>query len=282
MKLLRYGPAGQEKPGLLDADGTIRDLSGVIPDITGATLDAATLGRIAAIDATTLPAVPGNPRIGPCVGQVPKYVCVGLNYSDHAAETNLPIPSEPILFTKAVSCIIGPNDDVVLPKGSQKGDWEVELGIVIGRKAQYVSEAQALDYIAGYCVCNDVSEREFQIEKQGQWVKGKSADTFGPIGPWLVTKDEAPDTGNLDMFCDVSGVRRQTGNTKTMIFKVPFLVAYISQFMTLMPGDVIATGTPPGVGLGMKPPQYLKPGDEMYLGIQGLGEQRQKVVAYPA
>ena len=280
MKLLRYGPAGQEKPGLLDKNGTIRDLSGLIPDITGATLDAATLNRIAATDPASLPAVSGSPRIGPCVGQPSKYVCVGLNYSDHAAETNLPIPTEPILFTKAISCIVGPNDNVVLPKGSTKSDWEVELGIVIGKKAQYVDEASALDYIAGYCVCNDVSERQFQIERQGQWVKGKSADTFGPIGPWLVTKDEVPHTDNLDMFCDVSGVRRQTGNTRTMIFKVPFLVSYISQFMTLMPGDVIATGTPPGVGLGMKPPVYLKPGDEMHLGVAGLVEQRQKVVAY--
>jgi 2-keto-4-pentenoate hydratase/2-oxohepta-3-ene-1,7-dioic acid hydratase in catechol pathway len=282
MKLLRYGPAGQEKPGLLDADGTIRDLSGLVPNITGATIDTATLARIAAADASSLPAVSGNPRLGPCVGQVSKYICVGLNYSDHAAETNLPIPSEPILFTKAVSCIIGPDDDVMLPKGSTKGDWEVELGIVIGKRTSYVDEASALDYVAGYCLCNDVSERHFQIERQGQWMKGKGCDTFGPIGPWLVTKDEVPDTDNLDMFCDVSGVRRQTGNTRTMIFKVPFIVSYISQFMTLTPGDVIATGTPPGVGLGMKPPLYLKPGDTMHLGIAGLGEQRQKVVAYTA
>jgi ureidoglycolate lyase len=280
MKLLRYGPAGQEKPGLLDKDGTIRDLSGLIPDINGATLGDATLSRIAAVDPTSLPAVSGSPRIGPCVGNPSKFVCVGLNYSDHAAETNLPIPSEPILFMKAVSCIVGPNDTVMLPKGSEKSDWEVELGIVIGRRAQYVDEASALDYVAGYCVCNDVSERAFQIERQGQWVKGKSADTFGPIGPWVVTRDEIPDTGDLDMFCDVSGVRRQTGNTRTMIFKVPLVVSYISQFMTLEAGDVIATGTPPGVGLGMKPPLYLKPGDEMHLGIAGLGEQRQKVVAY--
>jgi 2-keto-4-pentenoate hydratase/2-oxohepta-3-ene-1,7-dioic acid hydratase in catechol pathway len=282
MKLLRYGPAGQEKPGLLDRDGTIRDLSSLVPDITGATLDAATLQRIAAADSSALPAVSGNPRIGPCVGQVPDFICVGLNYADHAAESGLPIPSEPILFTKVTSCIIGPNDDVKLPKGSTKSDWEVELGIVIGKKAQYVTEAEALDYVAGYCVVNDVSEREFQIERLGQWVKGKSADTFGPVGPWLVTKDEVPDTGNLAMFCDVSGVRRQSGNTSTMIFKAPFLVSYISQFMTLMPGDVIATGTPPGVGLGMKPPTYLKAGDEMHLGIAGLGEQRQRVVAYEA
>jgi 2-keto-4-pentenoate hydratase/2-oxohepta-3-ene-1,7-dioic acid hydratase in catechol pathway len=280
MKLLRYGPVGQEKPGLMDAGGTIRDLSGLIPDITGTTLDAASLARIAALDPATLPAVSGNPRIGPCVGRPSKYVCVGLNYSDHAAETGAPVPTEPILFTKAISCIVGPNDDVMLPKGSTKADWEVELGIVIGKKAQYVDEANVLDYVAGYCLCNDVSERQFQIERQGQWVKGKSADTFGPIGPWLVTKDEMPDTGNLDMFCDVSGVRRQTGSTRTMIFKAPFLVSYISQFMTLMPGDVIATGTPPGVGLGMKPPTFLKAGDEMHLGITGLGEQRQRVVAY--
>jgi 2-keto-4-pentenoate hydratase/2-oxohepta-3-ene-1,7-dioic acid hydratase in catechol pathway len=282
MKLLRYGPAGQEKPGLLDADGTLRDLSGHVADITGATLDGATLSRLAALDPGSLPAVPGKPRIGPCVGQVPKYVCVGLNYSDHAAETNLPIPSEPIIFMKAVSCIVGPDDDVMLPKGSVKGDWEVELGIVMGRTARYVDEASALDYVAGYCVCNDVSEREYQIERLGQWVKGKSADTFGPIGPWVVTKDEIADTDNLEMFCNVSGVRRQSGNTRTMIFKVPFLISYISQFMTLQAGDVIATGTPPGVGLGMKPPTYLKAGDEMHLGITGLGEQRQKVVAHQA
>lgn len=280
MKLLRYGPAGQEKPGLLDAGGTLRDISGHIPDITGATLDPGTLARLAAIDPLTLPAVSGDPRIGACVGQVSKYVCVGLNYSDHAAESNLPVPSEPILFMKATTCIVGPNDDVMLPKGSVKTDWEVELGIVIGAKARYVAEADALNYVAGYCVCNDVSEREYQIERQGQWVKGKSADTFGPIGPWLVTRDEMPDTGNLDMFCDVSGVRRQTGTTRTMVFNAPFLVSYISQFMTLLPGDVIATGTPPGVGLGMKPPQYLKAGDTMHLGIAGLGEQRQKVVAF--
>jgi 2-keto-4-pentenoate hydratase/2-oxohepta-3-ene-1,7-dioic acid hydratase in catechol pathway len=280
MKLLRYGPAGQEKPGLLDDSGTIRDLSGIVPDISGATIGPDMLSRIAATDPGSLPAVSGSPRIGACVANPSKFVCVGLNYSDHAAETGLPIPSEPILFMKAVSCIVGPNDTVVLPKGSTKGDWEVELGIVIGKKAQYVDEASALDHVAGYCVCNDVSERHFQIERQGQWVKGKSADTFGPIGPWLVTRDEVPDTDNLDMFCDVSGVRRQTGSTRTMIFKVPFLVSYISQFMTLLPGDVIATGTPPGVGLGMKPPVYLKPGDEMYLGIAGLGEQRQQVAAY--
>jgi ureidoglycolate lyase len=280
MKLLRYGPAGQEKPGLLDAGGTLRDLSGHVPDVSGTVLEKSTLVRLASIDPATLPAVSGDPRIGPCVGQVSKYVCVGLNYSDHAAESNLPVPAEPILFMKSTTCIVGPNDDVMLPRGSVKTDWEVELGIVIGAKARYVAEADALNYVAGYCVCNDVSEREFQIERSGQWVKGKSADTFGPIGPWLVTTDEMPDTGNLDMFCDVSGVRRQTGNTRTMIFNAPFLVSYISHFMTLLPGDVIATGTPPGVGLGMKPPLYLKAGDTMHLGIAGLGEQRQKVVAF--
>jgi ureidoglycolate lyase len=280
MKLLRYGPAGQEKPGLLDAGGTLRDLSGHVPDVSGTVLEKSTLVRLASIDPATLPAVSGDPRIGPCVGQVSKYVCVGLNYSDHAAESNLPVPAEPILFMKSTTCIVGPNDDVMLPRGSVKTDWEVELGIVIGAKARYVAEADALNYVAGYCVCNDVSEREFQIERSGQWMKGKSADTFGPIGPWLVTTDEMPDTGNLDMFCDVSGVRRQTGNTRTMIFNAPFLVSYISHFMTLLPGDVIATGTPPGVGLGMKPPLYLKAGDTMHLGIAGLGEQRQKVVAF--
>ena len=280
MKLLRYGPAGQEKPGLLDASGNIHDLSGVIPDITGAAIGPDALAKLRALDPATLPPVSGSPRIGPCVGQVSKFVCVGLNYSDHAAETGQPIPSEPILFQKAISAINGPHDDVMLPKDSVKTDWEVELGIVIGARARYVEEAEAVKYIAGYCVVNDVSEREYQIERQGQWTKGKSADTFGPIGPWLVTADEMPDTSNLAMFCEVSGVRRQTGTTATMIFKVPFLVSYISRFMTLLPGDIIATGTPPGVGLGMKPPMFLKAGDDMRLGVEGLGEQRQKVVAF--
>lgn len=279
MKLLRYGPSGREKPGLLDRQGIIRDLSSHIGDLDGDALGPASLARLAALDPASLPAVEAQ-RIGACVAKVSKYVCVGLNYSDHAAESNQPIPSEPILFQKAVSCIVGPNDDVMLPKDSVKMDWEVELGIVIGRTARHVSESEALDYVAGYCVCNDVSEREFQIERQGQWTKGKSADTFGPIGPWLVTTDEMPGTDGLDMFCDVNGARRQSGNTSTMIFKAPFLVSYISRFMTLVPGDVIATGTPPGVGLGMKPPQYLKEGDEMRLGITGLGEQRQRVVAF--
>jgi ureidoglycolate lyase len=281
MKLLRYGPLGQEKPGILDRDGKIRDLSGTVGDIAGDVLSPAGLAKLKAIDPASLPLVSGSPRIGACVGQVGKFVAVGLNYSDHAAETGAKVPEEPILFMKATSSIVGPNDTVVIPKNSKKTDWEVELAIVIGSKASYVSEADALKHVAGYCVVNDVSEREFQAERGGQWTKGKSADTFGPMGPWLVTPDEIADVQALDMFLDVSGTRRQTGSTKTMIFGVQHLVHYISQFMTLHPGDVITTGTPPGVGLGMKPvPVFLKPGDEMHLGIQGLGEQRQKVVAY--
>jgi 2,4-diketo-3-deoxy-L-fuconate hydrolase len=280
MKLLRYGPAGQERPGLMDNTGKIRDLASILPDINGAALAPASLAKLAAIDPATLPLVPGEPRIGPCIGQVPKFVCVGLNYSDHAAETGSPIPTEPILFHKATSCIVGPNDDVMLPKDSVKTDWEVELGIVIGSRASYVEEASALDYVAGYCIVNDVSEREFQIERQGQWTKGKGCDTFGPVGPWMVTRDEVPDTSNLAMALDVNGEKRQSGSTRTMIFNVPFLVSYISRFMTLVPGDIISTGTPPGVGLGMKPPQFLKAGDDMRLTIAGLGEQHQKVVAY--
>ncbi|MDE2447374.1 MAG: fumarylacetoacetate hydrolase family protein [Gammaproteobacteria bacterium] len=280
MKLLRYGPPGQEKPGMLDFEGRIRDLSGKIKDIAGDALSPASLAKLAALDAAKLPLVRGNPRIGPCVGGVSKLVCVGLNYSDHAAETGAKIPSEPILFQKATSCIIGPNDEVMLPRGSKKTDWEVELGVVIGTTARYVPIEKSLDYVAGYCVFNDVSEREYQIERGGQWTKGKSADTFGPMGPWFVTKEEVPDPQNLEMFLDVSGVRRQTGNTRTMIFGVQHLVSYISQFMTLLPGDVIPTGTPPGVGLGMKPPQFLKAGDVMHLGITGLGEQHQRVVEF--
>jgi 2-keto-4-pentenoate hydratase/2-oxohepta-3-ene-1,7-dioic acid hydratase in catechol pathway len=282
MKLLRYGPAGSEKPGLLDKDGAIRDLSGHVADINGETLAPASLDKLRKIDPASLPKVDGNPRLGPCVGSISKLICVGLNYEDHARETNSPIPKEPILFGKAITSIIGPNDTVMLPKGSVKGDWEVELGIVIGTRAQYVEEADAMKHVAGYCVVNDVSERENQIERGGQWIKGKSHDTFAPIGPWMVTADEIEDVGNLDMFCDVNGVRRQTGSTKTMIFGVKTLVSYISRFITLMPGDVIPTGTPPGVGLGFKPPVFLKAGDEMHLGIQGLGEQRQKVVGYKA
>jgi 2-keto-4-pentenoate hydratase/2-oxohepta-3-ene-1,7-dioic acid hydratase in catechol pathway len=280
MKLLRYGPVGQEKPGLLDHEGKLRDLSGQVADIAGDALSPAGLAKLKALDPASLPLVQGNPRIGACVGQVGKFVAVGLNYSDHAAETGAKVPEEPILFMKATSSIVGPNDTVIIPRNSKKTDWEVELAIVIGTKANYVSEADALKHVAGYCVVNDVSEREFQIERGGQWTKGKSADTFGPMGPWLVTPDEIADVQALDMFLDVSGKRCQTGTTKTMIFGVQFLVHYISQYMTLHPGDVITTGTPPGVGLGMKPtPVFLKPGDEMHLGIQGLGEQRQKVVA---
>ena len=282
MKLLRYGPAGSEKPGLLDKDGAIRDLSGHVADINGETLAPASLDTLRKIDPASLPKVDGNPRLGTCVGSISKLICVGLNYEDHARETNSPIPKEPILFGKAITSIIGPNDTVVLPKGSVKGDWEVELGIVIGTRAQYVEEADAMKHVAGYCVVNDVSERENQIERGGQWIKGKSHDTFAPIGPWMVTADEIEDVGNLDMFCDVNGVRRQTGSTKTMIFGVKTLVSYISRFITLMPGDIIPTGTPPGVGLGLKPPVFLKSGDEMHLGIQGLGEQRQKVIGYTA
>ena len=280
MKLLRYGPVGQEKPGILDREGKLRDLSGQVDDIAGETLSPAGLAKLKALDPASLPLVSGNPRLGPCVGRVGKFIAVGLNYSDHAAETGAKVPDEPILFMKATSSIVGPNDTVIIPRNSRKTDWEVELAIVIGTKANYVDEADALKHVAGYCVVNDVSEREFQAERGGQWTKGKSADTFGPMGPWLVTPDEIADVQALDMFLDVSGTRRQTGTTKTMIFGVRFLVHYISQFMTLHPGDVITTGTPPGVGLGMKPPVFLKPGDEMHLGIQGLGEQRQKVVAY--
>jgi 2-keto-4-pentenoate hydratase/2-oxohepta-3-ene-1,7-dioic acid hydratase in catechol pathway len=282
MKLLRYGPAGKEKPGLLDKDGVIRDLSGHVADIDGTTLSPASLDKLRKLKPESLPKVSRKPRIGPCVGSISKLVCVGLNYADHARETGSPIPKEPILFGKAITSIIGPNDTVMLPKGSKKGDWEVELGIVIGTKAQYVSEANALNHVAGYCVVNDVSERENQIERGGQWIKGKSHDTFAPIGPWMVTADEIEDVGKLAMFCDVNGVRRQNGSTRTMIFKVKKLVSYISKFITLMPGDIIPTGTPPGVGLGFKPPIFLKPGDEMHLGIEGLGEQRQKVVKYKA
>jgi 2-keto-4-pentenoate hydratase/2-oxohepta-3-ene-1,7-dioic acid hydratase in catechol pathway len=280
MKLLRYGPAGQEKPGLLDAAGAIRDLSGVVPDIAGEALSRAGLARLKGIDPSTLPVVSGNPRLGPCISGVGKFICIGLNYSDHAAETGNPIPSEPIIFMKATSAITGPNDDVIIPKNSTKTDWEVELGVVIGSVARYVEEKDALDYVAGYCVVNDVSERAFQIERQGQWTKGKSADSFGPIGPWLVTADEVADPQNLAMFLEVNGHRFQNGSTKTMIYGVQHLVSYLSHFMSLQPGDIISTGTPPGVGMGQKPQVYLKPGDKMRLGIAGLGEQNQTVRAY--
>ncbi len=280
MKLLRYGPAGQEKPGILDAAGQIRDLSGVVKDIAGDTLSADALKRIAALDPSGLPKVAGQPRLGPCVGQVGKFICIGLNYADHAAESGLAVPPEPVVFMKATSAIIGPDDDVEIPRKSRKTDWEVELGVVIGKHAKYVSEADAMAHVAGYCVVNDVSEREFQIERAGQWDKGKGCDTFGPIGPWLVTKDDVTDPNNLDMWLSVDGKKYQNGNTRTMVYKVPFLVSYLSQFMSLQPGDVISTGTPPGVGMGQKPePIYLKPGQEMRLGIAGLGEQRQKTVA---
>jgi 2-keto-4-pentenoate hydratase/2-oxohepta-3-ene-1,7-dioic acid hydratase in catechol pathway len=278
MKLLRYGPRGQEKPGILDRQGKIRDLSGTIADLGPAELSPAALDRLRKINVDSLPAVPGNPRIGPCVGAVGKLVCVGLNYRDHAEETNSKVPTEPILFMKATTSIIGPNDDVMLPKGAEKGDWECELGIVIGTKAQYVSEADVGKYVAGYCIFNDVSERHFQIERLGQWTKGKSCDTFGPMGPWLVTADEVPDPQTLAMVCEVSGQVMQNGSTKNMIFNCVQLVSYISQFMTLMPGDVIPTGTPAGVGLGRK--RFLKAGDTMRLTIAGLGEQKQRVVAY--
>ncbi|WP_296037518.1 fumarylacetoacetate hydrolase family protein [uncultured Agrobacterium sp.] len=278
MKLLRYGPAGAEKPALVAKDGSIRDLSGVIADFNGDALSDAGLARLAAIDPATLPEVSVE-RIGSCVPRPGKFICVGLNYADHAKETGKAPPDEPILFMKATSAVVGPNDDVEIPRGSQKADWEVELGVVIGTRAKYVSMADALNHVAGYCVVNDVSERAFQSERGGQWTKGKSHDTFGPIGPWLVTRDEVADPQNLALWLDLDGIRRQTGNTNTMIFGVAHLVSYISQFMTLEPGDVIATGTPPGVGMGIKPdPVFLKTGQVMTLGIEGLGEQRQQTV----
>jgi 2,4-didehydro-3-deoxy-L-rhamnonate hydrolase len=281
MKLVRFGPAGLEKPGLVDAQGTIRDLSGIVPDIAGTGLSAESLRTIAAQDASRLPAVPEGTRLGPCVGGVGNFIAVGLNFADHAAETGAAIPAEPILFNKAPSCICGPNDDVIIPKGSRKTDWEVELCIVVGRRGSYVHVNEAMEYVAGYCVCNDVSEREFQIERSGgQWGKGKGCPTFGPIGPWLVTRDEVPDVQNLRMWLDVNGERVQDGSTKTMIFGVAQLVSYISHFMILEPGDLITTGTPPGVGLGFKPPRFLKDGDTVALGIEGLGEQRQSFVAF--
>jgi 2,4-didehydro-3-deoxy-L-rhamnonate hydrolase len=280
MKLLRYGPKGQEKPGMLDASGKIRDLSGTIKDIDGAMLSPASLQKLRALNAASLPEVSGNPRIGTPVAGIGKFLAIGLNYSDHAAETGNPIPKEPIMFVKANSSINGPNDNVVLVKNSVKSDWEVELGIVIGSRASGVSEADALKHVAGYCLVNDVSERYWQIERGPTWDKGKGADTYGPIGPWLVTADEIADPQKLGMWLDVNGKRMQTGNTSTMIFGCAHLVHYISQYMTLHPGDVITTGTPPGVGMGMKPPTFLKAGDVMRLGIDGLGEQQQKVVAY--
>jgi 2-keto-4-pentenoate hydratase/2-oxohepta-3-ene-1,7-dioic acid hydratase in catechol pathway len=280
MKLVRYGKPGQEKPGLIDAQGTLRDLSTVIPDLGPAQLGDAMLAKLRKLDPAKLSAVRGKPRMGCPVAGIGKFVAIGLNYSDHAAEAGAPIPKEPIVFMKATSCIQGPHDEVMLPKGSIKTDWEVELGIVIGTRARYVSQKAALDHVAGYCTVNDVSEREYQLERGPQWDKGKGCDTFGPIGPWLVTRDEITNPQKLDMWLDLNGRRMQSGNTRTMIFGCAKLVSYVSQFMTLMPGDVITTGTPPGVGLGMKPPLYLKKGDVMTLGIEGLGAQRQLVVPF--
>lgn len=280
MKLVRYGKPGKEKPGLIDAEGKLRDLSGVIKDIGPDQLGDAALARLRKLKTANLPLVNGSPRMGSPVSGVGKFIAIGLNFADHAAESGLPIPKEPIVFMKATTCIQGPNDPVMLPKGSKKTDWEVELGVVIGTKAQYVSQKDALSFVAGYCTINDLSEREYQIERGGTWDKGKGCDTFGPLGPWLVTRDDVPNPQRLGMWLDLNGKRMQTGSTRTMIFSVAKLVSYVSQFMTLMPGDVITTGTPPGVGLGMKPPLYLKKGDVMALGIEGLGEQHQLVVPF--
>ena len=278
MKLLRYGPKGQEKPGLLDGQGKIRSLEGYVDDIAGDALSPDGLRRLAEIGPSQLRAVDGEPRLGACVGRVGKMICIGLNYSDHAAESGMAVPPEPVIFMKATSAICGPYDDVEIPRTAEQTDWEVELGVVIGKHAKYVSEAEALDYVAGYCVVNDVSERHFQAHRSGQWTKGKSHDTFGPIGPWLVTKDEIPDPNDLKMWLEVDGHRYQDGSTATMVYKVPFLVSYLSQFMSLQPGDIISTGTPPGVGMGQKPPVYLRPGQTIRLAIEGLGEQRQRTV----
>ena len=280
MKLVRYGRPGQEKPGLIDASGQLRDLSSLVSDIGPDQLGDAALQALRQHDASTLPSVEGSPRLGSPLTGIRKFIAIGLNYADHAAESGLPIPAEPVVFMKATSCIQGPNDAVMLPRGSVKTDWEVELGVVIGTRARYVSEAEALGHVAGYCTVNDISEREYQIERGGTWDKGKGCDTFGPLGPWLVTRDEITDPQNLNMWLDVNGQRMQTGSTQTMVFSVAKIVSYVSEFMTLEPGDVITTGTPPGVGLGMKPPVYLKAGDTMALGIEGLGEQRQVVVAF--
>jgi 2-keto-4-pentenoate hydratase/2-oxohepta-3-ene-1,7-dioic acid hydratase in catechol pathway len=279
MKLLRYGPPGAEKPGVLDGEGRIRDLSAHVADIAGATLSPDGLAALAALPLDSLPIVDPAVRLGPCVTGTGKFICIGLNYSDHAAETGATVPTEPVIFMKATSAIQGPNDPVEIPRDSVKTDWEVELGVVIGKTAKYVSEEDALDHVAGYCVINDLSERAFQLEHQGQWTKGKSADTFGPVGPWLVTKDEVADPQALDMWLEVNGHRYQNGSTRTMVYGVAFVVSYLSRFMSLRPGDIISTGTPPGVGLGQKPPVYLKVGDRMELGIQGLGQQRQICVS---
>ncbi len=278
MKLLRYGKIGKEKPGILDKEGRIRDLSAHVSDISGETISPKALAKLHKIKIETLPIVKGKPRIGACVFNPQKFISIGLNYADHAAEAGLQIPAEPVVFTKQVSCLSGPNDDVTLPPKSKKGDWEVELGVIIGTKAKNIKKVDALKYVAGYCIINDLSEREFQLERSGQWTKGKSYDTFGPIGPWLVTSDEVKDPQNLHLWLELNGSRVQDGNTSTMVFGVAHIVAYLSQFFTLMPGDVISTGTPPGVGMGMKPPKYLKPGDKMRIGIDGLGVQEQTVV----
>ncbi|WLH48585.1 ureidoglycolate lyase [Pseudomonas beijingensis] len=279
MKLLRYGEKGSEKPGLLDDDNQIRDLSGHVPDIAGQVLGAESLAALAALDPRSLPLVVGQPRIGACVGQVGKFICIGLNYADHAAESNMEVPNEPIIFNKWTSAICGPNDDIQIPRGSLKTDWEVELGVVIGKGGRYIDEANAMEHVAGYCVINDVSEREWQLERGGTWDKGKGFDTFGPLGPWLVTRDEIADPHALDLWLEVDGHRYQNGNTRTLIFSVPQLIAYLSRCMSLQPGDVISTGTPPGVGLGIKPnPVFLRPGQTIRLGIEGLGEQRQVTV----
>ena len=278
MKLLRYGAKGKEKPGLLDSEGRLRDLSAVIPDITGETISPKGLARLKKIKPESLPLVRGKPRLGACIANPQKFIAIGLNYSDHAAESGLQVPKEPVVFTKQVSCLSGPFDDVTLPPKSKKSDWEVELGVIIGTKAKNIKKADALKYVAGYCTINDLSEREFQAERSGQWTKGKSYDTFGPVGPWLVTSDEVKDPQKLHMWLELNGKRVQNGSTSTMVFGVAHIVAYLSEFFTLMPGDIITTGTPPGVGMGMKPQRFLKPGDTMRLGIEGLGEQSQKVV----
>jgi 2,4-didehydro-3-deoxy-L-rhamnonate hydrolase len=280
MKLVRYGRPGKEKPGLIDNNGKLRDLSGILDDLGPDQLSDKALARLARLNPEKLPAVRGRPRFGVPISQVGKFVAIGLNYSDHAAESGMPSPKEPIIFMKATTCLSGADDPVMLPQGSKKTDWEVELGVVIGTKAQSVSERDALQYVAGYCVVNDVSEREYQLERGSQWDKGKGCDTFGPVGPWLVTRDEVPNPQRLDLWLDLNGRRVQTGNTRTMIFSVAKIVSYVSRFMTLMPGDIITTGTPPGVGMGMKPPLFLKRGDEMRLGISGLGEQNQKVIGF--
>jgi 2-keto-4-pentenoate hydratase/2-oxohepta-3-ene-1,7-dioic acid hydratase in catechol pathway len=282
MKLLRFGPQGNERPGILDRHNQIRDLSGVVADISHNVLSPESVESLRTLNLDSLPVVPGQPRVGACVGGVGKFICIGLNYSDHAAEANMAVPKEPVIFMKATSAICGPNDNVVIPRGSLKTDWEVELGVVIGKTAKYVAESNALSHVAGYCVVNDVSERTFQLEGTGQWTKGKSADTFGPIGPWLVTADEIPDPQALGMWLEIDGHRYQDGSTRTMVFRVAHLISYLSQFMSLQPGDIISTGTPPGVGMGQKPPIFLKPGNNIRLGIESLGQQAQTAVAETA